>query len=220
MVVTKELPGDRWLEVLTQADCKVEICGNDVDEDGYKLVSTSGRPQNGLGMKCSTSQSMETINPKDTTIKNTNTTEPIIDNNTTQQLQQRKRIRKSELNTNQIQNKIIKTTPNKSKDVDNQETTGQTVDGNAADLQSSKGMRCGMTVGDRWDPNKRPPHTQGSKMGDAGPTSVNPPAYSFTTSSVTRAYSQGAEHAKDLVGGEVHRHEVASSGDGTAGPER
>lgn len=26
MVVTKELPGDRWLEILTRADCKVEIC--------------------------------------------------------------------------------------------------------------------------------------------------------------------------------------------------
>jgi len=26
VVVTKELPGDRWLEILTQADCKVEIC--------------------------------------------------------------------------------------------------------------------------------------------------------------------------------------------------
>ncbi|MBW2005608.1 MAG: D-glycerate dehydrogenase [Deltaproteobacteria bacterium] len=26
VVVTKELPGDRWLEILAQADCKVEIC--------------------------------------------------------------------------------------------------------------------------------------------------------------------------------------------------
>lgn len=26
VVVTKELPGDRWLEILTRADCKVEIC--------------------------------------------------------------------------------------------------------------------------------------------------------------------------------------------------
>lgn len=26
IIVTKELPGDRWLEILTQADCKVEIC--------------------------------------------------------------------------------------------------------------------------------------------------------------------------------------------------
>jgi hydroxypyruvate reductase 1 len=26
VVVTKELPGDRWLEILTKADCKVEIC--------------------------------------------------------------------------------------------------------------------------------------------------------------------------------------------------
>lgn len=26
VVVTKELPGDRWLEILNQADCKVEIC--------------------------------------------------------------------------------------------------------------------------------------------------------------------------------------------------
>ncbi|MFO8163331.1 MAG: NAD(P)-dependent oxidoreductase [Thermodesulfobacteriota bacterium] len=26
VVVTKELPGDRWLEILEQADCKVEIC--------------------------------------------------------------------------------------------------------------------------------------------------------------------------------------------------
>jgi len=26
VVVTKELPGDRWLKVLTEADCKVEIC--------------------------------------------------------------------------------------------------------------------------------------------------------------------------------------------------
>ena len=26
VVVTKQLPGERWLEILTQADCKVEIC--------------------------------------------------------------------------------------------------------------------------------------------------------------------------------------------------
>lgn len=26
VIVTKELPGDRWLEILAQADCKVEIC--------------------------------------------------------------------------------------------------------------------------------------------------------------------------------------------------
>ena len=26
VVVTKELPGDQWLEILAQADCKVEIC--------------------------------------------------------------------------------------------------------------------------------------------------------------------------------------------------
>ncbi|MGD9306851.1 MAG: hypothetical protein PVF79_21485, partial [Desulfobacterales bacterium] len=26
VIVTKELPGERWLEMLTTADCKVEIC--------------------------------------------------------------------------------------------------------------------------------------------------------------------------------------------------
>ena len=26
MIVTKELPGDRWLEILAQADCRVEVC--------------------------------------------------------------------------------------------------------------------------------------------------------------------------------------------------
>lgn len=26
VIVTKELPGDRWLQILTEADCKVEIC--------------------------------------------------------------------------------------------------------------------------------------------------------------------------------------------------
>ena len=26
VIVTKELPGERWLEILTAADCKVEIC--------------------------------------------------------------------------------------------------------------------------------------------------------------------------------------------------
>ena len=26
VVVTKELPGTRWLEILTQADCQVEVC--------------------------------------------------------------------------------------------------------------------------------------------------------------------------------------------------
>ena len=26
VIVTKELPGARWLDVLTQADCRVEIC--------------------------------------------------------------------------------------------------------------------------------------------------------------------------------------------------
>ena len=26
VVVTKELPGNRWLEILSQADCRVEIC--------------------------------------------------------------------------------------------------------------------------------------------------------------------------------------------------
>ena len=28
VVVTKELPGDRWLEILTLADCKVEVCAS------------------------------------------------------------------------------------------------------------------------------------------------------------------------------------------------
>ena len=26
VIVTKELPGERWLEMLVRADCKVEIC--------------------------------------------------------------------------------------------------------------------------------------------------------------------------------------------------
>ena len=26
VVVTKELPGDRWLEILTRADCRVDVC--------------------------------------------------------------------------------------------------------------------------------------------------------------------------------------------------
>ena len=26
VVVTKELPGQRWLEILTEADCRVDIC--------------------------------------------------------------------------------------------------------------------------------------------------------------------------------------------------
>jgi hypothetical protein len=26
VIVTKELPGDRWLNFLTEADCKIEIC--------------------------------------------------------------------------------------------------------------------------------------------------------------------------------------------------
>nr|NIV99210.1 hypothetical protein [Candidatus Saccharibacteria bacterium] len=26
VIVTKELPGDRWLKFLTDADCKIEIC--------------------------------------------------------------------------------------------------------------------------------------------------------------------------------------------------
>jgi hydroxypyruvate reductase 1 len=26
VIVTKELPGERWLEILTAADCRVEIC--------------------------------------------------------------------------------------------------------------------------------------------------------------------------------------------------
>lgn len=26
VIVTKELPGDLWLEVLTSADCRVEVC--------------------------------------------------------------------------------------------------------------------------------------------------------------------------------------------------
>ena len=26
VIVTKELPGDRWLEILAQADCRVEVC--------------------------------------------------------------------------------------------------------------------------------------------------------------------------------------------------
>ena len=26
VIVTKELPGDRWLQILAEADCKVEIC--------------------------------------------------------------------------------------------------------------------------------------------------------------------------------------------------
>lgn len=26
VVVTKELPGDRWLKILTQANCRVEVC--------------------------------------------------------------------------------------------------------------------------------------------------------------------------------------------------
>ena len=26
MVVTKDLPGERWLEVLKKADCRVEVC--------------------------------------------------------------------------------------------------------------------------------------------------------------------------------------------------
>lgn len=26
MVVTKDLPGDRWLQVLTSAGCRVEVC--------------------------------------------------------------------------------------------------------------------------------------------------------------------------------------------------
>jgi glycerate dehydrogenase len=29
VIVTKELPGDPWLEILTQADCRVEICGSE-----------------------------------------------------------------------------------------------------------------------------------------------------------------------------------------------
>ncbi len=30
VVVTKELPGDRWLEILTRADCKVESTSTDI----------------------------------------------------------------------------------------------------------------------------------------------------------------------------------------------
>ena len=28
VIVTKELPGDRWLNILTEADCKIEICAS------------------------------------------------------------------------------------------------------------------------------------------------------------------------------------------------
>src|SRR6056300_946381 len=29
IIVTKELPGQRWLEILAEADCRIEICASD-----------------------------------------------------------------------------------------------------------------------------------------------------------------------------------------------
>lgn len=45
VVVTKELPGERWLEVLKAADCRVEICTSD-------KVLTIGEIQSAIGDSC------------------------------------------------------------------------------------------------------------------------------------------------------------------------
>ena len=35
VVVTKELPGQRWLDILSRADCRIEVCTSD------ELLSTA-----------------------------------------------------------------------------------------------------------------------------------------------------------------------------------
>jgi hydroxypyruvate reductase 1 len=45
VVVTKELPGDRWLKILTQADCQVDICT-------YTDILTTDDIKVGIGNRC------------------------------------------------------------------------------------------------------------------------------------------------------------------------
>ena len=45
VIVTKQLPGDRWLEILTGADCRVEICPS------TEVVSTD-EILNAIGEQC------------------------------------------------------------------------------------------------------------------------------------------------------------------------
>jgi len=42
VVVTRQLPGRRWLEVLLQADCKVEVCRRDEALTGHELITAVG----------------------------------------------------------------------------------------------------------------------------------------------------------------------------------
>ena len=42
VIVTKNLPGQRWLEILTKADCKVEICTSTNVLTGEEIKSALG----------------------------------------------------------------------------------------------------------------------------------------------------------------------------------
>ncbi len=42
VVVTKELPGDRWLNILTAADCKIEICTSPDVLSGAEIIAAIG----------------------------------------------------------------------------------------------------------------------------------------------------------------------------------
>lgn len=45
VIVTKDLPGDRWLKILTGADCRVEVCQSPkviLDKDDVKQLLGSG----------------------------------------------------------------------------------------------------------------------------------------------------------------------------------
>ncbi len=42
VIVTKELPGERWLEILEQADCRVEVCQSREMLSGEEIRSAIG----------------------------------------------------------------------------------------------------------------------------------------------------------------------------------
>ena len=42
VIVTKELPGDRWLKFLTDADCKIEICTSPEVLSGEEIKEAFG----------------------------------------------------------------------------------------------------------------------------------------------------------------------------------
>ena len=42
VIVTKELPGDRWLDILTAADCKIEICTSPDVLSSAEIIATIG----------------------------------------------------------------------------------------------------------------------------------------------------------------------------------